>query len=197
MLQDPESPDKDIAPLVSSWTKQLVSKIDKLEQSVAERNGIIESLEKGNDGLESKLSDANSKNKSLLIRLTRLEPTSGVLQSEMASLKALVEQLSADKNSERQKVQNLNMQLSTLLRQSKAEKRGLEKREQEKSMSRQPETMGDLESKDLVLKKKYDALEMVAREVVRDCGMMAGDNFGPIGLALAKLKKHMDMSIYQ
>lgn len=41
------------------------------------------------------------------------------------------------------------------------------------------------------LRAKYDALEKVAREVARHCGLMAGDNFGPFGSSLAALKRHM------
>lgn len=135
------------------------------------------------------------------------------------------------------KIQNLNIQLSTLIRQAKTDKKAFEKKEgewrevvvkekaknelmrnelarneqadreraskeKEKSLSRQPESSRQPEfapsssgfqggGSDAGLKAKYDALEVVAREVAKECGLMAGDNFGPIGKALAKLKRHM------
>jgi chromosome segregation ATPase len=181
MLQGAESPDKDIAPLVYNWTKQLVSKADKAEQTLKEKDDLIESLEKDSKGLEIKLSDALSKVKKLQARLSTIGPS----QDKVSALKAQIQQLTADKAAERQKVHKLNTQLSALIRQSRTEKK-----EYEKSMSRQPSMGEDDQVKDL--KAKYEALDSLAKEVVRDCGMMAGENFGPIGMALLKLKKHME-----
>lgn len=173
--------------------------------------------------------------------MTRLEPSSSSLQAEIGGLKKQVELLEREKKGDQQKVQNLNIQLSTLVRQAKTDKKGFEKREgelrevvmkekaknelvrneladreradrervnkeqankeKEKSLSRQLESSHQPEfappssavqsNVDRELKAKYDALEVVAREVAKECGLMAGDNFGPIGKALAKLKRHM------
>lgn len=185
MLQDPNSPDMDIAPLVSNWTKQLITKADRFEQTFEEKDRRFDSLEKDNNRLDAKYSELQIKNKKLHARLSRLEPASNDLQDEIKTLKAQVRQVTAEKQLERQKVHTLNAQLSTAARQAKNEKK-----EYEKSMSRQTSMVGEDELKSL--KAKYEALERVAKEVVRDCGLMAGDNFGPIGLALLKLKKHME-----
>jgi chromosome segregation ATPase len=185
MLQDPESPDKGIALLVSTWTEQLVTKADKFEQALKKKKSLIDSLEKENEELDAQNAGLQAENKQLQTRLSRLEPASNGLQDEITRLKSQVQQIATEKDLERQKVQNLNNQLSTMFRQAKADKT-----EYEKSMSRQTSMVGDEELKDL--KAKYETLGHVAKEVVKDCGMMAGDNFGPIGLALLKLKKHME-----
>ncbi|QDS71521.1 hypothetical protein FKW77_005039 [Venturia effusa] len=220
MLSDPATSDTDIAPLVTTWTKTLISKIDNLNISLAERDSIISSLEKEAESSDSRIEDANGKIKKLQSRLSLLEPSSSLLQDEIVGLRKQLEMAEKEKHGEQVKVQNLNIQLSTLVRQAKADKKASEKREvalrdeiekerakveqaigfqadkeKEMSVSRQPEvansSTGLQDSGNAELKEKYDALEKVAREVARECGIMAGDNFGPCGLALAKLKRHM------
>lgn len=148
-----------------------------------------------------------------------------------------IEVLEKEKKGDQQKVQNLNIQLSTLVRQAKVDKKGFEKREgqwrelalkeQMKNEEMKNERMDREQMKNghmgqdvenggeqktpsqqhepayalspsvvqggdyMELKAKYDALEKVAREVAVHCGLMAGDNFGPFGSALATLKRHM------
>lgn len=186
MLQDPQSPDKDIAPLVSTWVKKLATKADKLERTIEEKDISIIRLEGEHERLETKNMNLHTKIERLESRLSRLEPASNTFQDEVSALKAQVQQITADKELETQKVENLNNQLSAMVRQLMTNKK-----EHENSMSRQASTAGaEAELKDL--KAKHEALNQFAMDVVNHGGIFASNNLGEFGTALLKLKEHME-----
>lgn len=201
MLTDPATPDTEIAPLVTTWTNTLLSKIETLTSSLSEKDDINSALESEADALQVKVEDATSKVKNLQTRLAKLEPASG----ENEALKKQIEVLAREKKGDQQKVQNLNIQLSTLARQGKVDRKAAEKRElaliKQMEQQRGSQQQADMEvapspsvvqgGGDRELQAKYDALEIVAKEVAKHCGAMAGDNFGPFGSSLANLKRHM------
>jgi chromosome segregation ATPase len=186
MLQDPQSPDKDIAPLVSTWVKKLATKADKLERTIEEKDILIIRLEEEHERVEAINANSQTKIRRLESRLSRMEPASNNSQDEVSALKAQVQQISADKELETQKVEKLNNQLSVMVRQLMTKKK-----EHENSMSRQASTAGaEAELKDL--KAKHEVLNQVAMDVVKHGGIFASNNLGEFGAALLKLKEHME-----
>ncbi|TLD20137.1 hypothetical protein E2P81_ATG09207 [Venturia nashicola] len=128
MLTDDTIPDTEIAPLVTTWTNTLLSKIDTLNASIAEKDGIISTLESEAEILNSNVETASQKVRGLQIKLARLEGSVEV-KGEIEGLKNQIQILMSEKRGDQQKVQNLNQQLSTLVRQVKIDKKTFEKKE--------------------------------------------------------------------
>jgi chromosome segregation ATPase len=213
MLDDPNSPDKEIAPLVSSWTAQLISKAEALEKASKAKDTELSNLDLETDELQNRITNLQTKNKELKSRVSHLEPANNELREEITALRENVSQISARSNTDKDKVERLNAQLASLYRKSAAEKRGFGveivklQAELAKSQAVIAKSQGTSVSpvtnvtfvqplmngvKHEGVKKKYEDLEGLAREVLRVCGMMASDNFGELGVALLKLKKFME-----